>query len=608
MLTNSLRRLLFRILDKSSWIDYFWLCLLATIPVVLAWHLDIHRNHEIDGTVYLGYWVKTNMWPMVVMLPLLLFILRWLFGRMAPISHPEMRQVPPLIKLLKSPRAQREAYKEMRHYLSSPAVVLTILLLTLVVHFLDMSGLIKIYLFDSPVPMGEHDWSVMYLTGTISKAENLLFVFFAYVMQFVAFCVRIAVIVLLFAHNLFFLSRIYLRSRVREEVEENFIVIDPLDVDRCFGMRAANDAFNTQIWILTFFGASGLLSRYNSVYVEGANLTFANFFVWPLSLPDINLFPEIGQWVLALLWLIALATISMSALVKLLPRINGIGDGSELSISTYLQEFFPPNQWPYGDNSSTKDIELLAARFAENDFWPTGNNRASQLFFFSFWVFLIILVPIQTKDTLLLVTVILLLGVMAYVLRSAIFWLLNVSLSYVDRRLTERHPELLLSDEAHRIRISGKVFISYRRDGTCGYARLVHKSLIAYASNEQIFLDRLGIEDGDDFFERIVAAILDCDVLLVIIGPSWAQLANAEGLPRIMQPSDYVRMEIETALDNNRKVIPVLVGGAQMPQQTDLPASLYPMLRKHARELSDSRWEYDIEELASAVSRDETNI
>jgi len=222
----------------------------------------------------------------------------------------------------------------MRHYLSSPSVILTILLLTLVVHLLDMSGLIKIYLHDSSVPMGEHDWSVMYLTGTVSKAENLIFVFFACVVQFVAFFIRIAVIILLFAHNLFFLSRIYLRSRASAEIEDSYIVIDPLDVDRCFGMRPANDAFNTQIWILTLFGASGLLSRYNGVCVEGADLTFDNFFVWPLSLPNINLFPETGQWVLAMLWLIALATISMSALVKLLPRINGLADGSELSIST----------------------------------------------------------------------------------------------------------------------------------------------------------------------------------------------------------------------------------------------------------------------------------
>jgi hypothetical protein len=608
MLTSFSRKLLFRFLDTSSWIDYVWLCLLAAIPVVLSWHLGIHHSHEMDGTVYVGYWVKTNMWPMVVVLPLMLFILRWLYGRMAPISSPEMQLVPPLIKLLKSSRAQAEAYREMRQYLSSPGVVLSILSLAIFLHFLDMSGLISVYISDSEVAAGQHDWSLMYFTGVVTKAENLLLVICAYTVQFAAFFIRVAVMVLVVAHNFFFLSRIYLRSRVPEGQEDNYIVIDPRDIERCFGMRGASAAFNTQVWILILFGSLALLSRYGNVYVEGAGLTFATFFVWPVNLPEVQLFPDTGQWILAILWLISLMIVTMSALVKLLPRIKGVADGGELSISTYLQEFFPPKQWPYGDNPSSKDIELLAARFAENDFWPTGNNRASQLFFFSFWVFLIILVPVQTADPLLLVIIILFLGAIAYLLRSAIFLVLNASLSYVDNRLTQRHPELLLSDEAQRIRINGQVFISYRRDDTSGYARLVHKSLIAYASNEQIFLDRLGIEDGDDFVERIVAAILDCDVLLVIIGPSWAQLANAEGLPRIMQPSDYVRMEIETALDNQRKVIPVLVGGAKMPQQTDLPASLHPMLRKHARELSDSRWEYDIEELASAVSRDDTNI
>ena len=607
MLTSLSRKLLFRFLDKSSWIDYFGLCLLAAIPVVLSWHLDIHRSHEMDGTVYIGYWVKTNMWPLVVVLPLMLFILRWLFGRMAPISNTEMQQVPPLIKLLKSSRAQHEAYREMRHFLSAPAVVLSILMLAIFLHFLDMSGLISVYLNGSQVAAGQHDWSVMYLTGAVTKAENLLLVVSAYMVQFVAFFIRVAVMVLVVSHNLFFLSRIYLRSRVPEGQEDNYIVIDPRDVDRCFGMRGASAAFNTQLWILILFGFLALFSRYGNVYIEGAGLTFATFFAWPLSLPEVQLFPDTGQWLLAILWLISLMIVTMSALVKLLPRIKGVADGGELSISTYLREFYPPKQWPYGDNPSSKDIELLAARFAENDFWPTGNNRASQLFFFSFWVFLIILVPVQTADTLLLVTIILLLGVIAYLLRSAIFLVLNASLSYVDNRLTERRPDLLLSDEAQRIRINGKVFISYRRDDASGYARLIHKSLIAYASNEQIFLDRLGIEDGDDFVERIVEAILDCDVLLVIIGPSWAQLANAQGLPRIMQPGDYVRMEIETALENQSKVVPVLVGGATMPEQSDLPASLQPMLRKHARELSDSRWEYDIEELASAVSRDDAS-
>jgi len=67
-----------------------------------------------------------------------------------------------------------------------------------------------------------------------------------------------------------------------------------------------------------------------------------------------------------------------------------------------------------------------------------------------------------------------------------------------------------------------------------------------------------------------------------------------------MQPEDYVRMETETAFNNQRKVVPVLVGSARIPEPSDLAESLQPLLRKHARELSDSRWEYDIKKLASS--------
>jgi hypothetical protein len=54
------------------------------------------------------------------------------------------------------------------------------------------------------------------------------------------------------------------------------------------------------------------------------------------------------------------------------------------------------------DQSRYRDYLALAAKFARNGFWPTGDNRASQLFFFSFWVFLIILYPIPTTDMLIL--------------------------------------------------------------------------------------------------------------------------------------------------------------------------------------------------------------
>jgi hypothetical protein len=49
------------------------------------------------------------------------------------------------------------------------------------------------------------------------------------------------------------------------------------------------------------------------------------------------------------------------------------------------------------------------------------------------------------------------------------------------------------------------------------------------------------------------------------------------------------------------RVVPVLVEGARMPAETDLPDELKPLARRQAHELTDSRWDYDIGRLFESV-------
>ena len=62
--------------------------------------------------------------------------------------------------------------------------------------------------------------------------------------------------------------------------------------------------------------------------------------------------------------------------------------------------------------------------------------------------------------------------------------------------------------------------------------------------------------------------------MLVVIGKEWLALDGATGASRIMEPGDFVRLEIETALQLKAPIIPVLVEGAGMPSADDLPESL----------------------------------
>ena len=63
---------------------------------------------------------------------------------------------------------------------------------------------------------------------------------------------------------------------------------------------------------------------------------------------------------------------------------------------------------------------------------------------------------------------------------------------------------------------------------------------------------------------------------------------------------DWVRVELERALvREDAEVIPVLVDGAQIPRSEELPPALAALCRRNAFELSDRRWAYDVEQLAS---------
>jgi hypothetical protein len=69
--------------------------------------------------------------------------------------------------------------------------------------------------------------------------------------------------------------------------------------------------------------------------------------------------------------------------------------------------------------------------------------------------------------------------------------------------------------------------------------------------------------------------------------------------PHAGQPDDLVHREISRALRRpDVQVIPVLVGGAHMPAEHELPADLAPLSRRQACELTDSRWECDVDTLA----------
>ena len=593
-------------LDCRRKVDYVCLAIYCSIPSILAWYMGAGSTLEHEGVLYVGWFDKYNFWPFCFVIPLALFQLRLVFRRVAQITPeqiPEDRP-PPLLQLFRLTSDKQKVYEMMRNRLATPAVMGLALLTAIGINVADISELAGVYLFDNPVRSGEFDWSVMYQAGVMSKAGNAMFCVSAYVMQFIITTLGIWGMAFLVAHNLFFLERIYQRSRVTAGDEEGYITLDLDDVNRCFGFRAANDGFNTQVIALSIAGVIILMSRFANVGNMEDTVRLDELIMGANSV-SLNLFPDIGQIMLAFGWVIALFIITGPALVKLTPRLPYLGKVPELTIDTYLREFLTEDQWPYGDKPTEKQINYIAAKFANNGFWPTGDNRASMLFFFSFWVFLIILYPVKTDDFRILIPSLFALGFVAYGLRTILLKALNSSLSYVDERLTTQRPDLLAEVDEGRVRVRGKVFISYRREDSLAYARLLRQSLSDYVKEENLFMDITTIKDGEDFVDSIESAIRSCDTLIVVIGPLWSSCTDSSGFRRLEKGDDFVRLEVATAFAQDKSVIPVLVGGADMPGADELTADIGQLWRRHARELSDSRWEYDVGELARAMADNE---
>jgi hypothetical protein len=145
------------------------------------------------------------------------------------------------------------------------------------------------------------------------------------------------------------------------------------------------------------------------------------------------------------------------------------------------------------------------------------------------------------------------------------------------------------------------LFISYRRRGSQGFAGRLADDPIDRFGEEQVFRD-VEIRPGDDFAEVIESAIASCSALLVVLGPQWLDHRNEKGEPRLHEPGDWVRLEIEAALAKNTWVVPILVGGARMPPASALPDSNQRLSRIQAFELTDRRWDRDVEQLAAMIA------
>lgn len=136
--------------------------------------------------------------------------------------------------------------------------------------------------------------------------------------------------------------------------------------------------------------------------------------------------------------------------------------------------------------------------------------------------------------------------------------------------------------DLHQVTVMSQVFLSYRRDDSPDAAGRIHDRLVSQYGHERLFMDVDNIPPGLDFRVIIDEAVGRCQIFLAVIGPGWIAAADHAGRVRLENPADFVRLEIEAALNREIPVIPVLVGDAPMPRPEQLPDSLQSLAFRNA--------------------------
>jgi hypothetical protein len=118
------------------------------------------------------------------------------------------------------------------------------------------------------------------------------------------------------------------------------------------------------------------------------------------------------------------------------------------------------------------------------------------------------------------------------------------------------------------------IFISYRRSDSAPHAGRLHDRLCDYFGADK-----------------------------AVIGKGWLAHNENNGKSRLDDPTDFVRLELQHALQRDILLIPALVEGAEMPHVEDLPAPLSELSQRQAVELSDKDFQRGVDKIIAVLEQ-----
>lgn len=153
-----------------------------------------------------------------------------------------------------------------------------------------------------------------------------------------------------------------------------------------------------------------------------------------------------------------------------------------------------------------------------------------------------------------------------------------------------------------KIKESPKIFISYRRDDSNDITGRIYDWLVQHFGSDNVFKDVDSIPLGVDFKQHIDKAVAKCSVFLTVIGADWLFTGETSEKSRLHNSADFVRIELESALQRDIPLIPIFVREASMPSAEDLPDSLKSLVFRNGISIRpDPDFHNDMNRLIRAI-------
>jgi hypothetical protein len=128
---------------------------------------------------------------------------------------------------------------------------------------------------------------------------------------------------------------------------------------------------------------------------------------------------------------------------------------------------------------------------------------------------------------------------------------------------------------------SFRAFISYRRHdayiplkdgGALDYSFIERlRDALKRVGFDDVFVDTGNIKVGDNYESKLFRAVSEADLIVAVVGSKWLDILRERAAAG---ERDTLLREIRAGISQEKELIPLLVDGAQMPPELDLPKQI----------------------------------